>query len=492
MPVAGRPSCLPTTRLDVIKVVTEWISDERHEKPVFWISGMTGTGKSTISTSIADISRELRRLGAFIFFERDVVERSEPATTIRTLAYKLAQFDGTIAGAVIAAIECSPDIAEASLAVQFRKLIEEPLASVESLHFGGPVVIVVDALDECGNATSRKGLLSILSQGFAKLPSFIRILVTSRRERDIAHAFHSHACVFSYELDPTSNLAAKDIEIFIQSEMHGIRADNDDLNLPDDWPGDEKIQLLATRAAGLFVWASTVCRFIEDGHDPRSQLDVILNSSSDASNPLEGLDRLYKTALRSAGQWEDAIFRADCQAIVGLIIVAKVPLRCKAIDDLLCLPRPSLHTIKGLGSVIDWSETDPIRTLHPSFHDFLTHEGRCGTDNWFVDVTMHHRTLSLACVTTLERTLTKNICNLTLGEPFDDKALPESVTYSCMYWIEHVCMGLEVDAERIYTFMASHLLHWMEVMSILRKPRAVITQLRNLDECVKSVSLQFT
>jgi hypothetical protein len=492
MPVAGRPSCLENTRLDVIKLVTEWVADEAHKKPVFWLSGMTGTGKSTISTTVADISREFWRLGAYIFFNRDIKERSDPAILIRTLAYKLAKFYGPIGNAVAAAIESSPDIAESSLVFQFRKLIAEPLASLDPLHVGGPILIVVDALDECGNATSRKGLLTVLSQGFNKLPSFIRILVTSRRERDIESIFHSHPCVRPYELDPTSDSTAKDIEIFIQSQMEAVRVDNEGLGLPADWPGHDKIQMLTVRAAGLFVWASTACLFINEGHDPREQVDQVLTTSgSNTSAPLEGLERLYKTALQFAGNWEDPVFRTDCRAIIGLILVATIPLRCKAIDDLLGLPRPSLHTVKNLGSVLRWSEADPIRILHPSFQDFVTHRGRCGNDHWFVDVTLHHRTLARACIDLLERALTKNICNLTLGEPFDAHTLPESVTYACLHWIDHLCMGVEADPERIYQFLAAHLLHWMEAMSILKVSRSVIRELRELDGWGSTVSIQF-
>jgi hypothetical protein len=488
MPVAGRSTCLENTRLDVIKIITDWIADETGQGSVFWLSGMAGTGKSTISTTIASILRELQRLGAFIFFDRDVKDRCDPLTVIRTLAYKLALFDSTIAEAISAAIQSSPDITESPLAFQFRKLIEEPLASVESLHFGGPIVIIFDALDECGTAASRKELFVILSQGFSKLPSFIRFLVTSRRENDIETMLGSHPCTHPYELDVASDSTTKDIELFIELKMKIVYAENKDLGLPADWPERDKIQMLTVRAAGLFVWASTACLVIEVGHDPRQELDKVLNTNNPGtSTPLEGLDKLYKTALQSAGNWQDPTFQSDCQAIISLILVARVPLSCKAMDDLLCLPRPSLHTIKGLRPVLRWSDTDPIRILHPSFQDFVTDRNRSGI--WFVNVTLYHCTLAQACIDILERRLKKNLCNLTLGEPFDNHALLESVSYACMHWIEHICMGVNTDAERIYSFLASHLLHWMEAMSILKNFRRVIKLLNVLDEWVNMVSL---
>src|SRR6202051_1848168 len=107
MPAFGRPSCLPNTRLDVIKVITDWI-DGGGQKPVLWLFGQTGSGKSTISTTIADMSRELRRLGAFIFFNRDVKDRSDPSLVIKTLAYKLALFDARVGDTVSVAIQSIP------------------------------------------------------------------------------------------------------------------------------------------------------------------------------------------------------------------------------------------------------------------------------------------------------------------------------------------------------------------------------------------------
>src|SRR5712692_1635246 len=113
----GRPSCLLNTRLEITKHITDWIVDE-DQKPVFWLFGQTGSGKSTISTTIANMSREHRRLGALIFFNRDVKDRSDPSLVTTTLAYKLASFDVRLGQAVSAAIKSIPDIAESPLHFQ--------------------------------------------------------------------------------------------------------------------------------------------------------------------------------------------------------------------------------------------------------------------------------------------------------------------------------------------------------------------------------------
>jgi hypothetical protein len=53
------------------------------------------------------------------------------------------------------------------------------------MHTHGPVIIILDALDECGDPVSRKSLLSLLAQELTKLPPFFRFLITNRREADI-------------------------------------------------------------------------------------------------------------------------------------------------------------------------------------------------------------------------------------------------------------------------------------------------------------------
>jgi hypothetical protein len=75
---------------------------------------------------------------------------------VPTLCYKLASFDPTIRAAVCAQIEHDPSITEASLRVQFAKLLREPLMSLAAPHTKGPIIIVLDAFDECGDFSSRK------------------------------------------------------------------------------------------------------------------------------------------------------------------------------------------------------------------------------------------------------------------------------------------------------------------------------------------------
>ena len=117
----NRTPCLKNTRRNVINDVMEWIADDSNEaKQVMWVYGLAGTGKSTLSTTIAQVMRSLHRLGAFSFLNRDIPQRNF-ATLIRTLAYRLAMFDAHFGAAISRAVENNDNIAEMPLQFQDRK-----------------------------------------------------------------------------------------------------------------------------------------------------------------------------------------------------------------------------------------------------------------------------------------------------------------------------------------------------------------------------------
>lgn len=203
----SRPQCLHGTRVGIRTEITEIMAAESDQN-VLWLHGVAGSGKSTVSTTIAEHFRSISRLGAFMFFERG---RSESSAVIRTLAYKLASFDSSIAEHVIAAFEKDNDVAQASAATQFKRLIMEPLTDAASA-IQGPVFVVLDSLDECGTPESRRELTRLLSQELTRLPSNFRFLITSRPENDIVQVLPSSPkLIYQIEPDYTSDDSRKDV-----------------------------------------------------------------------------------------------------------------------------------------------------------------------------------------------------------------------------------------------------------------------------------------
>ena len=474
----NRTPCLENTRRDEIGNIFEWIADNSEEaKKVLWVYGLAGTGKSTLSTSIAQVMRRLGRLGAFFFFDRNIPQRNF-ATLIRTLAYKLAMFDPCFGATISQVVKNNVDITGMPLEFQFENLLSaNALKSVEWSR--GPIVLIIDALDECGSEADRKILLQVLSKGFSDLPSFIRIMVFSCHESDIQRALGSH---LHLRLDTNSDANKNDILAFVRHSLEEIRIKE---CIGDHWPGDDEISYLANRAGGLFLWASTACLYIKLSYAPNQRLSELINEQeSKSTGPFAQLDSLYEQGLQSAGCWRDLSFRSDCCNILGVVLCARDPLSLSVIDALLALPQynPSWKSVSRLKCFLHVvSETKQIRIIHPSFHDYLSE--RCRDKPWSIDLEHHNKELALRCINLLDKELRENICDMTLPYLSQKNTLSEAVSYACKFWIEHICLVSDVTDDiltQIYDFLVKHLLHWMEASAILKIHDCTIRSIVNL------------
>ncbi|KAF7972469.1 hypothetical protein HWV62_17886 [Athelia sp. TMB] len=496
MDKAARGACLAGTRVDAINMILEWHSDESSErKNAMWLHGMAGAGKSTLSTTIAEMMGRvngLDLLGAFFFFDRSVAER-KPSTLIRTIAYQLAEFDAVIGARIQQVIEKIPGIAEESLSTQFSKLLSnEALGDISWSR--GPILIIIDALDESAVGQERERLLKVLSEGVSKLPHFIRLLIVSRPERDIADHL-TNDIVRREELRVDPETSGADIAAFIRSRLKEVR-DRNVKYFPDalkSWPDDDDVNGLVNLASGHFIWAHTACRMIGTDGNPKDNLEGLIKHLNTSDDSFTSLYQLYKTALNSAIRWDNRRSCDQARDLLGAVICAQVPLSCDAIDELLGQRSSSLQTVSSLGSVLSWSETGPIRILHTSFYDYLTLHSTTGptAGPWALTVSEFHAKLAKECIALLTGKLKENMCNLVLPHPITDETLPEAIAYSANFWIEHVCLIMkpaEDLADKIHQFLRDHLLHWMEALSI---GKAFDVALRSLPNLLKWIQVRF-
>jgi cytidylate kinase len=57
--------------VDLLRKIREW-ADGKDERPIFWLRGLAGTGKSCIARTIAREYSQKHRLAATFFFSRDI------------------------------------------------------------------------------------------------------------------------------------------------------------------------------------------------------------------------------------------------------------------------------------------------------------------------------------------------------------------------------------------------------------------------------------
>jgi hypothetical protein len=481
MDASSRSECLPGTRQDILKFITDWLTTPSENQNVLWLHGLAGYGKSTISTTIAEYFRDLGRLGAFIFFDRNDPTHSDPNAVIRTLAYRLASFDTRIKLAVCAVVESDKSIADAPVRKQFAKLLLEPLQSLSGQCVNGPVIIVIDALDECGDPISRKSLLALLSKELVKLPPMFRFIITSRAESDVIAAFSDQTNILEKELSISAHSNEDDIYSFLCNEMATIRQRHKVFKLAFDWPGDATIRDLAARSAGLFIWASMAVKFISR-YKPQEQLDMLLSVNS-YQKPEAALDTLYETALKASGQWDNETFVADFRTVMSVVLAGRILLSDEIIDTLLGLDGQTSSTLMldQLRCLLIWSPGQPVRILHASFADYLTNPRRCGKNPWIIDLAAANAALAVACLQRMNFGLCFNICGLESSH-FANKdvsdlsdrissAIPPHLLYACTFWAQHIQAAPHSGTilNRINDFAYNNLLYWLEVLSLIGK-----------------------
>ncbi|KAG8981747.1 hypothetical protein FRB94_008604 [Tulasnella sp. JGI-2019a] len=173
-----KPPCLEGTRVSLPNWITEWIeAPPVDDKCGLCLIGAAGRGKSAVGASVAEAERALERLGADFYFTIDQQDRN--MGVIPVLARQLALWgDRRLRVEIACAVDTDRDIAQRTLEVQFKRLIQGPLETLADDPNCPPLVILLDGLDECDNEYATR-LLRLIGQSFTTLSAAVRFIITS-------------------------------------------------------------------------------------------------------------------------------------------------------------------------------------------------------------------------------------------------------------------------------------------------------------------------
>ena len=157
------PPCLEGTRTQLLHQINEWSHDPAG-KHIFWLCGMAGTGKSTISRTVSATLNRDRRLGASFFFKRGERDRSNASLFFATIAGQLADVIPDLRASIAKSLDEDSRLCERNIKEQFEKLVLQPLLDIVHSSVSSRLVIVIDALDECERSTDIKTMLHFLSR----------------------------------------------------------------------------------------------------------------------------------------------------------------------------------------------------------------------------------------------------------------------------------------------------------------------------------------
>ena len=391
-----------------------------------------------------------------------------------------------------------------TLREQWELLILRPLSLLRPESPQQPLLLVIDALDECEGERDVRLILQLLASANTHIPTIqLRILVTSRPDTPIRHGFRENPGIWHRDLvlnEVPREVVDHDIAIYFSEELKDISRQLD----------RHIIGRLVDKACGLFIWAATACRFIKNGkhyaiHAPK-RLSIVLEGGANQRNPEKELDQIYTKILsESVGETQekndnyevgedDFIFELF-RRVVGSIVILFEPLSNNALGSLLGTSASGIQQadieeiLSHLLSVlkVPASSAEPIRLLHPSFRDFLLSEKRCQETQLQVDEKPAHRTLVDHCLGVMSNSLRRDICGLQRpGSLLSDvtrsqveQFIRPELQYACLYWIQHLQKS-DIplhDEEQVHQFLRKHLLHWLEALAWLERTSEAILAL---------------
>ena len=495
-----RNCCMPDTRADVVGSLVSFALSEDISPRLFLLSGLAGSGKSAVATSVANSLYQCRGLSGSFFFKRDIERLRIPANLLHAVAYSIALQYKSYMDVLIDALKSNPAIEDTALSLQFDALLRKPLAKVPNIPSttaAGPlskqptITFVIDALDECDNPLTISSYLAEL----VGLAPWLKVIITSRPMDECevelrSSGYMTHLNLFTVD-------ASDDILKFTQSRF----APGGLLHRLQSRVTEDEIRALADKSHGLFIWIKTVLSYIASLAYDGAKLKEIRSilSSSRAASPEKGVDELYLRVLHKvAGESPD--YQDAVKSFVGFILVTSRnrSLPCKGLHafipttdpEVLVTPEDIDELRSKLAAVIFVDPvTDALRVCHPSFLDFISLQSRSGefwTDPEVLDTMMSKR-----CFAIMNAGLKFNICGLELSLQHNDEipglkqCIPEELQYSAVYWLDHLSrsngMGSNEKLKVAYDFLYhTRLFYWLEVMSAVSEINAAVQILQKL------------
>ena len=460
-----------------------------------------------MSQTVAEKYANQNRLAGSFFFSRRDLERHITQHVVPTLTMQFLGTLPSIRPAVIAALRSDYMLPTKVLQEQMTHLLLQPLSTATEAP-DAPLLVVIDALDECDDESLVSEFIALLALLLRKTSLPLRLFITSRSESWLQSQFHQKSISpLTLSLDIHAFNPEADIRSFLCRALDETYDQHLQVmkNVPRPWPSSNEIDHIVNKAGGLFIFALTVVKFVgHKMHNPVERLQLILGDTTSVSDgsAYADLDSLYRDAISVFPDVDVA------RLILGVVYCMAIPLSISGLHKLLQQPDIDARIIvPALSSVLLASEDgkQPIQFYHASFRDFLVNPRR--SQKYAINPDRYHSLMAQLCLKTMSNSLKRDMCGI--GDPAKaNKEVPdlverrreafdETLLYACRFWSRHLAR-LESDRvadeallSAVKRFSTTVLLCWIETLSLLGELESAVVMLGEGIRWLKVCALVF-
>jgi hypothetical protein len=269
-----------------------------------------------------------------------------------------------------------------------------------------PAVVLIDGLDECGDAAEEYDLMDALLG--LQFPPHLKFIVCSRPENEIRRAVAQSAHVVkSLSLSTVDKtISDADIRLYLESSL----AKSIPAQWPpgQQWPPQRELEELVQKSNGLFAYASSVCRYLASKQtDPWERMKRVVNADKIPGKIIAPLDELYTLIMQEAFDELDLDAGEEQKLLkcLRLLTVMVKPGSLATISILVDLHARSLRMLfTYLHSVLhipEEDDRDDVVPYHIAFFEYLADTKRAKSA-WVIDRDAGHRELTRRCLTIMD------------------------------------------------------------------------------------------
>ena len=414
------------TRLSFFSAVDSWLNDRSCPNRVMVISGSAGMGKSVISAVICEKMQDAGRLAGSHFCQHDRARHRNPKVMLQSLASQLCDILPEYKKALVEKLSRNLGVEINNMEVKdlFEVLFEEPLASLNDSSLA--YLMVIDGLDE-SEFQGRNELLDVIANYFQGLPLWIRFLVTTRPEINIAENLKN---LHPLQLDPNVEENVKDIYLCFDKQIsHLLQSEHQEIVL----------RALVEKSEGVMLYAHYLADFI------KKEMPVLTPELLDSILP-SGISSVYHSyfkRLETELCTELSVMEDPFFTFLSAVAASREPLPLGFVSKLLLPGKSTSAAHRKVNAAISCvSALLPVQDgcihfFHKSVKDWLIDKSNYGQHHFSVDEKEGHEVLSKLCIDELHELKRKGV---------DGAQFSDITKYALRHGVQHM---LQLEDARV-------------------------------------------